>query len=320
MVGLLVVGLLAVAGPATAQLADPLSLAASGVLLPYFGSGTNLSIIELASPVSENPNLHMIFYNANCTRVISRPEPLSTNDLTLVVVPGSPGVPTPGINGLVAVAETLNDNDLVPLSNPLHTRVNWIDLASGRSRVLEPITVDTFAVSGLVVWNPLRSGATFFAPRNTAPIASIIYLICPKTSIQGAAGPPVPAFPVAAGFPAIVPPFLPAYPNGSIGGRVYNTDENLLTNITTDCDCLQIKPLVDAAGGFGGAGAVYAAQDTYTELFAATGAAPQSGFGFTGYRAITIFGPGAGPDFFGRLSNAQGTQLLNPPVSTGNLR
>jgi hypothetical protein len=333
MVGLLVVGLLAVAGPATAQLADPLTLASSGVLLPYFATLNNVSIIELASPVNDNGTLHMIFYNQDCARVISVPEPVTTNDLTLVVVSGSPGVipGTPGtpsgINGLVAVAESLNGNDLIPLVNPLHTRVYWINLVNGRARVLEPITLDTYGASGLVVWNPLRSGATFFAPQNNPPaIETTLYLICPKTTIQGASGPPLPAFPVpvvlvngnpvSGGFPDISPDFLSAYPNGSIAGRVYDTDENLLVNIISPCDCLQINPLAT----FGGAGSTYAGTPggTYTELFS-TVPSP-NGFGFTGYKAISI-GAGA-TDFFGRLSNAQGTQLPdnNNPALQGSGR
>src|SRR5262245_43654190 len=53
-VALLVVGLLTMAAvPATAQLADPLSLATSGVLLPFFSDTTAgfVSVLEVVSPV-----------------------------------------------------------------------------------------------------------------------------------------------------------------------------------------------------------------------------------------------------------------------------
>src|SRR6266849_2243558 len=81
-VALLVVCLLTMAAvPATAQLADPLSLAASGVLLPFFSDAAAgfVSVLEIVSPVVPtqtgftppfnftNP-IHAIFFRENCTR------------------------------------------------------------------------------------------------------------------------------------------------------------------------------------------------------------------------------------------------------------
>ena len=81
-VALLVVCLLTMAAvPATAQLADPLSLAASGVLLPFFSDPAAgfVSVLEVVSPVVPtttgfsppfnftNP-IHAVFFNATCTR------------------------------------------------------------------------------------------------------------------------------------------------------------------------------------------------------------------------------------------------------------
>src|SRR5437667_11933546 len=81
-VALLVVSLLTMAAvPATAQLADPLSLAASGVLLPFFSDPAAgfVSVLEIVSPVVPttqgfqpafnftNP-LHAVFFSATCVR------------------------------------------------------------------------------------------------------------------------------------------------------------------------------------------------------------------------------------------------------------
>src|ERR1700675_1375079 len=175
--GLIVGGLLAVAAPASAQFGDPLSLAAAGVLIPFFGNGANgdLSFVELAAPVG-GVSIHMIFYNAACTRVISLAETLTANEVA--IVPIAPVAP--GVNGLVAVAWTANGNDLIPLPTAIHSRVYWVNVVSGRARVLEPITLETYQVSGATTWNPLRSGATFVAPQETANIHTVVYLICPK--------------------------------------------------------------------------------------------------------------------------------------------
>ncbi|MGH2349966.1 MAG: hypothetical protein ACRDFT_10950, partial [bacterium] len=65
--------LMTAAVPATAQLADPLSLAASGVLLPFFSGDGHISVFEVTSPVVGTsvfapfpplPNpLHFVFFN-----------------------------------------------------------------------------------------------------------------------------------------------------------------------------------------------------------------------------------------------------------------
>lgn len=304
LVGLMVGGLLTVAIPARAQFGDPLSLAAAGVLIPFFGNGANgdVSFLELAAPVG-GANIHMIFYDAACTRVISLAETLTANDLT--IVPIAPLVSD--VNGLIAIAWTATGNELIPLASAIHSRVYWINVVSGRARILEPITLATYQVAGATTWNPLRSGATFFAPQETAGVHTVVYLICPKDTIQGGAGPPAPAFPPGL-FPTIVPPFLAEYEAGSIAGRIYDLNETLLANVVTDCDCLKVHPVTDFDGG-----SVYSFKATYTELQAS----PTGGFSFTGYKAIQVTSPPA--DFFGRLSNASGMNLINgTPGINGN--
>ena len=296
LVGLMVGGLLAVAVPARAQFGDPLTLAGSGVLIPFFGNGANgdVSFLELTAPVG-GANIHMIFYNAACTRVISLAETLTANDVA--IVPIAPVAP--GVNGLIAIAWTANGNDLVPLPTAIHSRVYWVNGVSGRARVLEPITLATHQVAGATTWNPLRSGATFFAPQETAGVHTVVYLICPKDTIQGGAGPTGSAFPVGI-FPTIVPPFLAEYGAGTIAGRIYDLNETLLANVVTDCDCLKVHPVTDFDSG-----TVYPFTATYTELQAN----PTGGFSFTGYTAIQVTSPLV--DLFGRLSNASGMNLIN---------
>jgi hypothetical protein len=290
-VGLLVVGLLAlVATPAMAQFADPLTLASSGVLIPYFGTGNNISLLEVASPVSSNPFLHFIFYNAFCTRVISFPTEQTTNDVDIYrAASNAAGSIVVGHDGLVAIADDIgNGFDLAPLTSPIHSRMYWINVTDDRYRVLEPIIIDAFEVSGASTWSPIRSGATFFAPIDSPTgIQTTLYLICPRNTIQGAAGPVPPAFPSSLfpvpSFPSTSSTFNASYPDGS-----------------TDCNCLQTKALATLPNGVN---TVYASQDTYTEI-----QTDGSFAGFTGYKAITFAGIKA-VDLFGRLSGANRLSL-----------
>jgi hypothetical protein len=238
-VGLLVVCLLmAAAVPAKAQLADPLSLAASGVLLPFFSDGAAgfVSVFEIASPVVPtvqgntfpfdftNP-IHAIFFTATCARNGSIGDEQTAKQAKTYISSASPLLLN--FNGLAAIARTINNNDLVPLNFPIHTRTHWIDVKTGRLRELEPITLDNFlqlnaaflplvvdfgvgASIGLCVsgptgagalpsepfngtsngfcWNPLRSAATFVTPQDSATIKASIVLICPRGTIQSKEG------------------------------------------------------------------------------------------------------------------------------------
>ena len=162
------------AAPAVAQLADPLSLAAFGVLLPFFNDPAAgfVSIFEITSPVVPttagivspsdftNP-IHAVFFDATCTRDVSTADVLTSKQAKAVISSASPLSLT--INGLAAIATSPGGNDLVRAHFPFHSRVHWIDAKTGRLRELEPITVDTFLsldVSSL----PLGSGSPPFGP------------------------------------------------------------------------------------------------------------------------------------------------------------
>jgi len=141
--------------PATAQLADPLSLAASGVLLPFFSDAASgfVSVLEIVSPVVPtttgfsppfnftNP-LHAVFFRETCVRDGSISDVETAKQAKAFISTASPL--TLNFNGLAAIGSTLQGNDLVPINFPLHTRTHWIDAKTGRLREVEPIILDTF--------------------------------------------------------------------------------------------------------------------------------------------------------------------------------
>jgi hypothetical protein len=239
LVGSLVVGLTSgAAAPVSAQLADPLSLAASGVLLPFFSDPAAgfVSVLEIASPVVPslftNP-IHAVFFREDCARSASASDLFTSKQAKAFVSNASPLLLN--FNGLAAIASTVQGNDLVPLSFPIHARTHWIDIRTGRVRALEPIILDSFLqlnpfVQPLVenpgaggsvglcdrgigvfspfrpshgaCWSPLRSAATFVTPQESASLKASIYLICPTADIQNRGGEGV--FAVAAGFPRMI--------------------------------------------------------------------------------------------------------------------
>jgi hypothetical protein len=285
---------------------DPLTLAASGVLIPYItgGAGGTVALVEVASPVGANPNLHMLFYNTTCDRVgdsVGMPE--TENDIAFQDV----GLVLPaGTSGLVAIAGSdLSGFVLVPLASPIHSRVYEFNPLDGRSRVFEPIIVDT-AEFGLAsgnpsnLWSPLRTAATFYAPLETATVNTQLTLVCPRTTIQGATGA---AFGSGAGpfsdnnFPVIDPPFMVAPNIVDMRARIYNTNEILLRDSRWSCDCLTPDLSVLSISN------VYqditvATAGTYTELEVRSTTVGS----FTGYRAVFSVGSPLN-NFFGRLSS-----------------
>jgi hypothetical protein len=169
--------------PATAQLADPLSLAASGVLLPFFSDAAAgfVSVLEIVSPVvptfigqsdpnnSTNP-LHAVFFQANCARDGSISDVETAKQAKAFISTASPLTLT--FNGLAAIASTVQGNDLLPLFWPLHTRTHWIDAKTGRLREVEPIILDTFltinpAFGPLVVSNGAGNSIGLCGPGST---------------------------------------------------------------------------------------------------------------------------------------------------------
>jgi hypothetical protein len=346
-IGVLIGGLLAGAGSAMAQGGhDPLGLAASGALIPFitqstftsFNNGVALpfiAVVEVASPVGPNTagwpgtynsgfDLHMVFFNTTCARVGSASLPETTNDIGFVdigaILNGGPG--GTGVNGLVAIAGTSSGNELVPLTSPIHSRVYEFGVADGRSRVFEPIIIDSAEFPSTVdTWSPLRTGATFYAPLETGSVKTVLTLVCPRSTIQNFSTQNLGIFPIVAtpGPANLFPIITPKFNNGTtpMSGRVYDTNEVLLRDINFTCDCLTEISVATFIGGavysettdpiIGGIGAQLG---TYTEL-EVTDPNPDTGGtsgSFTGYRSVSTTGS-ASNNFFGRLSNASRASL-----------
>lgn len=286
-VGLFVMCLSMMSAPAMAQLADPLALAASGVLLPFFAEQAAgfTSIFEITSPVVPttaglesspfdftNP-IHAVFFNATCARDGSAADVLTAKQAKAVI--GSAPPLLLNFNGLAAIATSPGGNDLFQTSFPFHARVHWLDAKTGRLRELEPITVATFlsldpaflplvvnpgaggstALGSPFVWNPLRSAATFVTPQESASIKASVYLVCPRDSIQSPTGGGVFSSPP---FPRLV------NRDGSFGfqgshvitgasvarlrARIYDDNEALVRDTEVPCDCLTTRTVRELDG------------------------------------------------------------------------
>jgi hypothetical protein len=280
----------AVAQPSSAGVGDPLTLAAFGVLIPYITGGNTVALLEVASPVQGNPNLHLVFFDAACARGGSVSLPQTPNDIAFLDV----GIVVPaGQNGVVAITAGGG-----PLTSPIHSRAYLFNTADGGSRVLEPIILDTAeSPGGPNTWSPLRTGATFFAPLQTAAVSTTLTLICPIATIQDGSGTASPqAFPTAQGFPAIAPAFPAAPTAGNLLVRVYDTNETFLRDNSITCGCLTELSVTAINSVYGDPQS--ASQGTYTELVSENA--------FTGYRDVFTVGSFVNR-FFGRLSG--GSQL-----------
>jgi len=328
VVGMLLAGAgLASAAPLFPQggTGDPLQLPASGVFLPFIQGGPNglKALVEVASPVGPNcnvgsgipnaaakctagPDLHLIFFLNNCARQVSTPLPETENDIAFV---DPNGFTAPNANGLVLIGGNVAGNSLTlqPFQNPIHTRVYEFNPIDGRSRVLEPVVIDTaefgsaalpgFAVDNTKLWSPLRTAATFYAPfEGLDPATGLdlrtqITFICPRDTIQGGSsapfgsslvgGVPTPGLagttydPITStGFPQIYPPFWTFAATQTLlpmAGTVFDVNEGFLADITFGCDCLSPDVGVNSLTVSGSSYSVLAAQGkgTYTELFVA---------------------------------------------------
>jgi hypothetical protein len=306
IVGLIAVGLLAVAAPAMAQTADPLGLIASGAVIPYVGSQGisvvssttggftgaqqnvgSLAILEVSSPVGSNAPpeesifgskpFHMFFFDQSCARVgPSVGAPLTNNDSELINLNLISGIPS---TGLIAAAGVDNSggvfDHLSPLSNPIHARVYWINAVDGvLSRVLEPISIhnpEALSLNG--TWNPLRSGATFTAPLEGSGVSTTVYFLCPTRNIIAAFPEPVSETNGACAlgngncFPRLRPRPVGTTSATPLFVRIYDDEEKFLRNVDILCRCWGAHPVLGIDPVYGNPDPVIGApRGTYTEV------------------------------------------------------
>jgi hypothetical protein len=336
IVGLLAVGLLAVAAPAMAQQGESLGLIASGAVIPYFGSGSgaldpgSISFLEVYAPVigvgdaQGRGGFHMFFFDTNCTRQgESVGLPLSANDveflqLTPDFIDGAP------VDGLITAASVdITGFTLVPLTAPVQAKVLVFNASANNLRTLEPIALDIADTNNvnflnnpliptqpgiwhggdLLLWNPLRTSATFYAP-NLTGVTTQIYLICPNDNIANITTKTTTtvAFPESAGFPALLPRPQLAGSTTPLRVLIFDDEELLLRDTTFRCNCLTRTQVTGISTVY--TSPLLAPRGTYTEIYGATDP-PRGPFSFTGYRAITFStstGASSG-SFFSRLSN-----------------
>jgi hypothetical protein len=290
-VGLIAVALLATAAPARAQWADPLGLIASGLIIPYVGNGNispgSFSFLEVYAPVRDESGFHMFFFDTTCARRgDSVGLPLTANDVALLRVDNLGGANP--VEGLIAAADVDGTGfNLIPMASAVHARVLWVT-GQGTVRTLEPIsiwnpeTAPVFFNQIAYTWNPLRSGATFFAPHEGGGLATTIYFVCPTTNITNDinnfnAG----AFPINSGFPPLLDQSLesplPAGTPTPLRVRVFDTDERFLRDVTHTCTCLSASPVLSISQVYGSA--VEAPEGTYTEIEGASTKAVPAGCG-----------------------------------------
>ena len=233
-----------------------------------------------------------------------------------------------GTDGLVALAKAYSTGfALVPLDNPVHTRIYAFEAPTGRSRVLNPIIINSAEFPSIAHWwSPLRSGGTFFAPLQTPTVTTDLLLICPLSTIVGATGA---AFGqntgvgqqdfTTTGFPQISPR-LPDFP-GQVNGirvRVYNVFENFRRDFTISCTCTSAFPLIAQS-----INPIYAdfrpdeaLNGTYTELTSVPGgllpnASPR--VTFTGYTSTGTTGSAVNA-FFAPIHSGSQLSIDGPAV------
>lgn len=296
LVGLLVVGLIAAAAPAMAQpvltqvgagSGDPLGLLASGAVVPYFGAGAasgagGFSLLELYAPRTA-ANVHMFFYDVNCTRAGDSVNVfLTPNDVEVVRVDDIGGAnPT---KGLIAMANVDATGFILlpwPEESGVQARVWWVDAAKGYVRVVDPIGVDTWdghanfkratqvesSATSTQLYSPMRTSAVYFAPFEGPFFNTTIYFVCPNDNVIGSKSSS--GISTRNGFPALVPGARSSTLGPTpIRFRVYDDEEGFLRDVSRTCVCLDEKPLASIATVY--TNSALAPFGTYTEVFGGT--------------------------------------------------
>jgi len=308
LVGMALVFMVGSANAANNGTGDPLGLIASGAIQPFFSAGPDDTLIEVTSPLDDN-QLHVIYFNSFCNRLISRPKFVSRKGAIVF----SPDVDLAGlgaagnVQGLATIGRTGNNitHTPIPALAAIHVKGFWFNLLQDFVRVVDPIAVDS-AETGVAVaadkqtYSPLRSAAAFVAPDDRVPFVTTIHFICPSGTVYSEAGFFAPLFP------------NPPLTASTILGFLYDDDENFLLDFFVNCTCNNMLQLATISP-------LYAALSpsflTYTELvtynvvgLAAPPAIALNPPTFTAYRAINVVGLA---DDFGRLNNGAAYNYRN---------
>ncbi|HVQ78039.1 MAG TPA: hypothetical protein VMT79_21170 [Candidatus Binatia bacterium] len=248
---------------------DPLGLITSGAVLPYVGGGANSSFLEAYSPV-QSAEVHMFFFDPSCVRVgDSANLTLTANDVEFFRVDNLGTTPPAGLLTVAGVDGT--GFFLQPTMAPVHLKVLWVNALDDFVRVIDPIALSTYDndfYRGVGTWNPLRTGAAFWAPLETAPLSTVIYFVCPNTNIIGTASAATRAFATDAGFPPLRPAARAAGSPTPLNIRVYDDEENFLRDVLSTCECFTQRPVTQISNVY--SSAVDAPFGTYTEVVGGT--------------------------------------------------
>lgn len=317
---LVLVGLaLLVAGPAGAVdngTGDPLGLIASAAIQPFWSLGTENTLIEVTSPLSDN-DLHIVYFNTACNRLLSRFKFVSWKGAIMF----SPDLDGIDANGLAVITSNFNNIAGSPIRDhhAIHVIGHWFNLVADYVHQVDPIAVSSPETgrkfsSDRQHYSPLRSAASFGAPieqapTNASPFNTLIHLVCPGPNVVGPAGvlSPQKGFGVAP--PIAYLPSIPASGIGSITGIVYSGDEEPVADFFLPCNCSSMFDLDQVSVAYTQPLRLGPSLLSYTELFThnpplfapptpAAFVAPT----FVGYRNIGV-STAPGGDSFGRMNN-----------------
>jgi hypothetical protein len=237
-----------------------------------------------------------------------------------------------------------------------------VNIPQGYVRTLEPIGLaglDAQRAGVDATWNPLRSGAAFWAPLEGGGLNTVMYFICPTTNIISTAAPAATrAFSTQSGFPALIPVPRPGTESTRLLINVYDDEERFLRDTFVECNCFSQVPVTDISNIY--ADAANAPFGTYSEVQGSTTPAsggvcdpsgpqdllvnpplpnagnscPVNADGLTQQRQITAPTPAGGPfsftgyrsitggsiDVFGRISNAASCDLSEAGCGVVNSR
>lgn len=312
LVGMTLVFMVGSANAANNGTGDPLGLIASAAIQPFFSTGPDNTLIEVTSPLDDN-DLHVIYFNQSCNRLISRPKFVSRKGAIVFLVDDDLfGLGAAGnVNGLAAIGRTTNNVALspIPALAAIHVKGFWFNLLQDFVRVVDPIAVDS-AETGVVVaadkqtYSPLRSAASFLAPRDVVPFVTTIHLICPSGTVYQESGLFAPLFPN--------PPLVAS----TLLGFLYDDDENFLLDFFIQCNCssmFQLATISPLYAALSPSFLTYTELVTYNQVGQLTPVCPSANPAcnppaFTGYRAVTVVGV---LDSLGRLNNGAAYNYRN---------